>query len=240
MRARLALLHCGAICELREVVLKNKPAHMLDVSSKGTVPVLVVPIEGKHASGSVADSNGSDNGTTASYRVIEQSIDIMRWAINENPSRHLQNAEQWQLAETMTVAEINALIAKNDFEFKVHLDKYKYSDRHPEHPQAYYFEQAKPFLEKLEALLTNSSFLSGSQFRMADAAILPFVRQFSMVDATQFNALSLPNLQRWLLAGIESDLFTSVMDKFVPWHAESSENLIVFGDRYGHQRDNRK
>ena len=40
MRARLALHVSGLAFEQREVVLKNKPAHMLSLSPKGTVPVL--------------------------------------------------------------------------------------------------------------------------------------------------------------------------------------------------------
>ena len=41
MRARLALLASGQTCELREVVLRDKPAALLAVSPKATVPVLV-------------------------------------------------------------------------------------------------------------------------------------------------------------------------------------------------------
>ena len=43
MRARLALAVSGTRCELREVVLRAKPAEMLEASPKGTVPVLVLP-----------------------------------------------------------------------------------------------------------------------------------------------------------------------------------------------------
>jgi len=43
IRARLALQHCGAHYSHREILLKDKPEHMLKVSSKGTVPVLVLP-----------------------------------------------------------------------------------------------------------------------------------------------------------------------------------------------------
>jgi glutathione S-transferase len=41
MRSRLALIVSGRVCELREVVLRDKPQEMLDVSPKGTVPVLI-------------------------------------------------------------------------------------------------------------------------------------------------------------------------------------------------------
>lgn len=182
---------------------------MLEVSIKGTVPVLVLPAE--------------DN------RVIDESIDIMHWAMNENISRDLQNANDWLAAETMTTNEIHALIKQNDGEFKDYLDKYKYSDRHPEHPQAYYLEQAMPFLEILENVLSQSPYLGGQQFRFIDAAILPFIRQFSMVEPKQFNALPLPKLQQWLANGLESELFVSVMPKIQQWQGEGDEDLIVGG-----------
>ena len=40
MRARLGLLFAQLQVELREIVLRNKPAQMLAISPKGTVPVL--------------------------------------------------------------------------------------------------------------------------------------------------------------------------------------------------------
>lgn len=44
MRARIALRYAGIQVELREVVLRNKPQHMLDVSPKGEVPVLLLSV----------------------------------------------------------------------------------------------------------------------------------------------------------------------------------------------------
>lgn len=230
MRARLALMHCGAQCILREVLLKDKPAQLLEASSKATIPVLLLPTDNTGAAGSVAQNNNHRNNTTPSYRVIDESIDIMQWAMNENPLRHLEKSEQWLISETMSINEVNALIRQNDIKFKDHLDKYKYSDRHPEHPQAYYLEQAMPFLEKLERKLSNSPYLGGSQFRFVDAAILPFIRQFSMVEPKQFTSLDLPRLQRWLAIGLESDLFISVMHKVPQWKVESADNVVVFGN----------
>ncbi len=61
MRARLALAEARVRVELREVVLRNKPAEMLAVSPKGTVPVLAL-------------SDGS---------VIEESLEIMEWAADQ-------------------------------------------------------------------------------------------------------------------------------------------------------------
>ena len=187
---------------------------MLKVSSKGTMPVLVLPADGKD--NGATTTLDSSSGTT-SYRVIDESIEIMRWAMVKNPSRHTENSNEWLVCDTMSIEQINTLIEQNDFEFKSQLDKYKYSVRYPEHPQAFYLEQALPFLEKLEDILSNSPYLGGSQFRFSDAAILPFVRQFSMVEPKEFNALALPKLQQWLGTSLESDLFLSVMQKFPQW-----------------------
>ena len=43
MRARMAVMQSGVTCELREVVLRGKLAPMLELSPKGTVPVLQLP-----------------------------------------------------------------------------------------------------------------------------------------------------------------------------------------------------
>ena len=225
MRARLALMHCGAQCILREVSLKNKPAQMLKASSKGTVPVLILQAVDNGASATLPDNNKRQSN----HRVIDESIDIMHWAMNENPSRDWQNANAWQATETMSTDEVDELINQNDFEFKEQLDKYKYSDRHPEHPQHYYLEQAMPFLEQIENRLAKSPYLGGSQFRFPDAAILPFIRQFSMVEPKTFDSLVLPNTQHWLAKGLKSDLFVSVMTKYSIWHAQSAEEPLVFG-----------
>jgi len=42
MRARLAIVYSGISVELREVILRNKPQHLLEISPKGTVPVLLL------------------------------------------------------------------------------------------------------------------------------------------------------------------------------------------------------
>ena len=62
MRARLAIAASGLVCVLREVVLAHKPPALLLASAKGTVPVLV----------------------TADGTVIDQSLDIMHWALQQS------------------------------------------------------------------------------------------------------------------------------------------------------------
>ena len=118
MRARIAIYHACLSCELREVSLKSKPNEMLLVSPKSTVPVLVV------------------NNT-----VIDESIDIMKWALTNASSE----IEQWSVDELS-----HPLVTYNDGKFKTELDRYKYYDRHPEQVQEVYFENAIKFIDLLE------------------------------------------------------------------------------------------
>ena len=199
MRARLAIAGAGLQVELREVVLKHKPATLLEASPKGTVPVLVLP-EG---------------------RVIDESRDIMRWALRcSDPDNWLCSDEPDKLWQ------IEGLIQENDFVFKQHLDRYKYFDRHPQHPQAYYREQCEVTLLKLEKLLQQNTFLAGDHCSLADMAIFPFIRQFAHVDREWFFSAPYPALQRWLNGHLESRLFNQIMSKYQPW--QPGDALVVF------------
>jgi len=224
MRARMALMHCGVVCELREVTLKAKPAHLLQVSNKGTVPVLILPT----STSSVFDQDVKI--PSEKVRVIDESLDIMHWAINEHITNSAVNAETWQETDTTKKQLTDVLIQRNDFEFKVWLDKYKYSDRHPENPKEFYLQKAMPFLETLENLLCESSGLTGDRFKFADAAIMPFIRQFSMVEPKVFAALPFPRLQQWLENGLSSPLFLGVMHKFPLWTIDGEDDIVLFGN----------
>ena len=127
MRARLALLFAELPVELREIVLKNKPSQMLAISPKGTVPVLQLP-EG---------------------RVIEESREIMIWALEQNDKQGLLDAK--------LIKQANDLLDNNDDEFKHWLNHYKYADRYPEMSQAEYQERGEVFLQSLETLLNKNA-----------------------------------------------------------------------------------
>ncbi len=182
IRARLALAVSETAVEHREVKLRDKPAEMLAASPKGTVPVLVLPDD----------------------RVVDESLDIMRWALARN------DPERWLAGDDP------ALIATNDGAFKHHLDRYKYPDRYPadgvEHRAA-----ALAILHGLEARLAAQPYLSGARFGLSDAAILPFVRQFAAVDPDWFAAQDLPRVQAWLEAFLGSALFARVMAVREQW-----------------------
>lgn len=184
MRARLALLVSGTICHIREVKLSQKPAEMIAASPKATVPVIVLP----------------DGG------VIEQSLDIMRWALGQG------DPEAWLAREDP------ALIAANDGPFKHHLDRYKYPERHGSDPLEHRAAGLE-LLGVLDARLVSRDNLCGDARGMTDVAIFPFVRQFAETDRAWFDAQPLRHLQGWLGRHLASGLFGAAMVRLDPWHA---------------------
>ncbi|MCP8898125.1 glutathione S-transferase [Gilvimarinus xylanilyticus] len=194
IRARLGLLFAGISVELREVVLKHKPPQMLQISPKGTVPVLQLP-------------NGS---------VIEESRDIMIWALEQGDPQGLLYGG----------ARAEALIERNDSEFKHWLDRYKYFDRHPAMSQTEYRKRGEAFLQTLEQLLDKNSYLLGDRPSTPDIGVMPFVRQFAHVDRDVFYSLPYPHLQAWLKQWLEHSLFVRAMVKYQPW--QEGEPKVLF------------
>lgn len=182
MRARVALKYAGVDVEIREISLRAKPASMLEVSPKGTVPVLVLP-----------------TGV-----VLEQSLDIMHWALIQ------RDDDGWLAVDSV---QAKRLIDENDGAFKFALDRYKYPERYPEHPQQFYRMQGEVFLQKLEDQLSKQHYLLGDSISIADIAIFPFIRQFAAVDATWFAEANYPKLREWLAGLVGSTLFERIMQK---------------------------
>lgn len=187
MRARMALSISALTYVIREVSLRDKPAAMLAASSKATVPVLVLP----------------------DGRVLDESLDIMRWALAQHDPEH------W-LAAGDPMSEV---IACNDGPFKFHLDRMKYANRYADSQPVVHRAEAIKLLALLETRLANHPYLFGSTPSLADVAIFPFVRQFAHADAAAFAHLPLPCLQLWLSRWEASALFQSVMTKYRVWQA---------------------
>jgi glutathione S-transferase len=183
MRARMALKIAAIEVEVREISLREKPKHMLALSPKGTVPVLVL-----------------EDG-----QVIEQSLDIMYWALQSS------SASSWLYPEPDQATE---LIVQNDIDFKRALDGYKYPERHPEYTHIAYRQQGELFLDNLNTRLQKHRYLITDHPTLADIAIFPFVRQFAAVDSHWFAQSCYVALRVWLNGWIESDLFQGVMQKY--------------------------
>ncbi|WP_223505966.1 glutathione S-transferase [Pseudomonas sp. GL-RE-29] len=185
MRARMALRYSGVAVDIVEVSLKAKPAEMLALSSKGTVPVLSVD-----------------------GQVIDESLAIIRWAL----ARH--DPQDWLLKDDPQAQQAIAdLIDENDQVFKVHLNRYKYAERYPEQPMTFYRAEGEVFLRRLDELLEGRDYLLAQHPSLADVALMPFVRQFAHVDREWFAQTPYRRLQAWLQRFLESELFTSIMKK---------------------------
>ena len=189
----MALLVAGTAFDAHEVSLKDKPPEMLALSPKGSVPVMQLP-----------DGN-----------VLEQSWDIMRWALEPQATK-----TWWVEAQA---AENLEWLASNDGSFKHHLDRYKYPERHKESDPADHREQAlASFLRPLNSRLALSKYLGGSRPCATDLAIFPFVRQFAAVEPAWFECEAMTALQVWLENWLSSPLFMHCMYKL------PSQMTVVF------------
>ncbi len=184
IRARMALRYAGVPVAVHEVALREKPAALLAASPKGTVPVLVTP----HG------------------EVIDQSMDIMHWALQQN------DPDGWLVGSDTDTTQ--HWIALNDGTFKPLLDCYKYAGCHPElTPTEHRSRALEALIQPLDAQLQETQWLLGPRISMIDVALLPFVRQFAGVDKAWFDAQPLPALHNWLRSWLDSRLFSDVMEK---------------------------
>jgi len=143
MRARLAIASACLDVELREILLRDKPAAFLAASPKGTVPVI------QH-----------------DRHVIEQSLEVMLWALGRN------DPEGW-----LDMPDLgHALIEETDGRFKMALDRTKYAVRYADVNVDEERKKAGAFLIRLDAMLARQGFVFGTAPKLADMAILPFVR----------------------------------------------------------------
>ena len=186
MRARMALLQAGRDFEAVEVSLRDKPASLLALSPKATVPVLQLP----------------------DGRVIEESWDIMRWALAA------PDAQGWW-ARAQSPENLD-LVQRNDGDFKHHLDRWKYPQRYASEtlaPDAHRDSAVDVLLRPLEARLSSAPYLGGATPCATDLAVLPFVRQFAAVEPEWFSTLDLPSVRSWLNNWLVSPLFIACMHK---------------------------
>ena len=194
----MALSYSKIKVELKEILLNNRPSELYAVSSKGTVPVLCV-----------------DNTT-----VIDESLDIMRWALMQNdPNSWISFKQRIQFD----------IIEENDNEFKYWLDRYKYFDRFPENNRDYYRTKCGEYLSRLNQLLECNKYLLTNKLLFVDVAVVPFIRQCANVDISWFQETYV-NLSNWLNNIIESKLYVSVMDKYLEYNSEKAPPITNFNE----------
>ena len=201
MRARLALAASGTVCELREVVLAAKPAALLQLSPKGTVPVLVL----------------------ADGMVLEQSLEIMLWALRRNDVRN------WLPDDPQDLDAALQLIAECDGDFKHNLDRYKYPNRYALPDGVSHRGSGALFLIRLNGRMTTQRYLMGESFGLADAAIAPFIRQFAHTDLAWFANQPWTALQRWLHNFETSNDYAMAMEKYAVW--TEGQPVLLFSRR---------
>ncbi|MFT6141169.1 MAG: glutathione S-transferase [Psychromonas sp.] len=199
MRARTAILLAQQTLLLRDIVMKNKPVEMLSASVKGTVPVLIFDDQS----------------------VIDESLDIMIWALDKNDPDDLLYKNQPE-----ALSEMLNLISRNDNEFVNNLKKYKVTARYHDIEEQFYRQKCELFIAELEQRLTTQAYIMGEKPSLADIAILPFIRQFSRTDRQWYLQAPYPNLRRWLKTHIQSPLFSKIMTKYPQWLDHREEMLF--------------
>ena len=192
MRARMALQLAGIKCEIREVRLNNKPDHMLEVSSKGTVPVLVLE-----------------------DKVIDESNDIINWVLDDyNIFDENITVEQLNLTED--------LIKLYDEEFKFHLDRYKYATRYENSDAEYHRSKCLQMLVNLEKIVHDSNWIFGEEINKLDISIFPFIRQFRIANPEWFDSQEdINKIKKMLMSFLESELFKDIMHVYDVWQVNS-------------------
>jgi glutathione S-transferase len=203
MRARLGLLLAQQAVMLRAVVMKNKPAAMLAVSPKATVPVLVF-----------------DDGT-----VIDESLDIMIWALHQSDPLDLLHRHEPEAYPAML-----ALIDIHDTVFTSALSKYKYAMRYHTDDEVELRTQCAVYATMLESHLSQHTYLIGEQVSLADYAILPLIRQFARIDRQWYLQAPFPHLRNWLNKHLQDQRFAKAMAKYPQWLETNEEFLFGHAD----------
>ncbi len=205
MRARLGLVMAQQQVMLRAITTKNKPEEMLAASPKGTIPVLILP----------------------DAKVIDESLDIMLWALQQNDPEDLLHKDNPSDLPAMI-----DLIKRNDQEFKPQLEIYKKSKRFHQNNEIEERQKCEVFIAELEQRLTTKSASTDSEYfigqkpGLIDYALLPFVRQFSRVNRPWFVQAQYPNLRAWLERHVQSRNYAKAMAKYPLWLDEHEECLF--------------
>jgi len=203
MRARIAIFKSKKPVYLRDLKLNNKPAEMLALSTKNTVPMLV---------------SRNDLGT----EVIEESLDIMLKVLTAN--------DPTQLLSPPNITLDDMLLLINDFETGLipANEAYKCAKRYQETNIVECRQVCETYLQQLELRLSQHAFLMADTESLMDIALMPFIRQFSKVERQWYQQSPYPLLRAWLNRYLQSPMFTKIMAKHELW--VDCHTDIIFGD----------
>ncbi|WP_135458394.1 glutathione S-transferase [Vibrio echinoideorum] len=199
MRGRMGIALSQQQVLLREIVTKDKPSELLASSPKGTVPVLILP----------------------DGQIVEQSLDVMNWALQQNDPQDLLRSSNSALSES-----VHQLIKMNDEEFIGYLEKYRASLRYRNDDVEQRRRLCEGFISVLENKLANHDYLFGNTPSLADFAVMPFVSQFVRVEKKWFVQSDYQNVGRWLRAHLESKLYGQVMKQYPLWNETKQDCLF--------------
>ncbi len=146
--------------------------------------------------------------------VIDESLEIMNWALHQNDPKSWLDAQNGDM------------IAINDGPFKQALDRYKYPSRYDLVDGIAFRQEGLTYVTAIEDVLTKTRYLSGANIGLTDIAIFPFIRQFAATDQIWFDELPLPQLQKWLIERIESDMFNAIMLRYPIWRNGDAASLF--------------
>jgi glutathione S-transferase len=199
MRARLGLLLAEQTVLLRDIVLKDKPDEMMQVSPDGTVPLLIL-----------------NDGT-----VINESLEIMLWALEQNDPHQLLGENRQAMPAIMD------LVNRFDADFVHWHEQYKRACRRHDMATVFYRRKCEAFLAELERRLASHPFILGQSATLADYAMMPLIRQFSRIDRPWYRQAPYPKLRQWLDKHLQSQLFSKAVAQYERWLPERKDVLFT-------------
>ena len=208
IRARLAIYLSKVRVEIREVSLRNKPSEMISISNKATVPIL-----------------------KTKHRVLEESLDIILWALDKKDFYKLLNPYVEDKERTLRTIDIF------DNKFKYHLDRYKYSYRYLGNKNFMgknkHRDTACKYIYDLENIFQNKSdiYIHINKLSILDICLFPLIRQFRIADPYWFDEhFHNSTIKKWLNNLLEQDYFKNVMFKYEEWIKEKKCHFFSYDD----------
>lgn len=190
---------------LRNILIKDAPDEFYAVSPSASVPTLVL------------------DHRPESLNVIDQSLDIMVWALRRNdPDNLLLDGQPQQAA-------MFELLKCNDDIYIDWLEKYKFAARHKDMAEIFYRQNYQVLIDELEQRLNRQRHFMGATPSLADYALLPYIRQFARVDKKWYRQAPYPKLRQWLNNHLQSRLFSKTMTHYPLWPSDRKDQ--VFGDK---------